>query len=320
MRGILLLACALMAPARAQAGSVEFDGRGSGPAPLGWARFEPKPLAAAAQASPSEPVIITSTAGLVDRKTLLARLEASDIVYVGERHDQASHHAVQLEILKSLGDRRPGLQLGLEMIERDRQGVLDDYLAGRLNDAGMREFWTKNWGYFELYRPLLEYARSRGIRLVGLNAPKLVMRQIYRGGLASLTSEQRAQLPSRLEPIRDGRYLAEMKKAFEEHAPGDAALQARLLEAQMVWNETMADTALRALGDGPLLVIAGSGHMIYNAGILESVRHRGPKSQATVLPYPLDGEELPLKETLDSLLDPAADRLQWGDFFWLLPK
>lgn len=287
---------------------------------LGEAPAPPAPLAQAA--APAAAVIVESAgAGLLSEAELFDRLALKDIVYVGERHDQALHHRVQLAALKALHGRRPGLRLGLEMLAAEQQPVLDDYLAGRVSEAEFAGFWSKNWGYdFTLYRPVLDFAKANGVPVFCLNAARELVRQTARGGLGSLTPAQRARLPASVAQTADARYLAYVKKSLAEHGPMDPVREGRMLEAQAVWNETMGDNAAAAAGrETPLLVLAGSGHMLYSAGVPESAARRKRLSQAVLLPYPLDGEEKPLPELLQALRRQGSEEIVLGDYFWLLP-
>lgn len=300
----------------------DFDGKTG--AKADWLRAlnnEPAPRSVLAEkAASQDPVLFASEQNAVIPSSQFRRkLSAADIVYVGEQHNLASHHGVQLEVLKSLSALRPGLVVGMEMIDVTQQPALDDYLAGRTDDESFAKFWEKAWGFsFDLYRPILEYARARGIAVRGLNAPRSVVSQVARGGLASLTPEQRKLIPSEIHPIDNPRYLAYVKETLREHGPMPPEREGRMLEAMAVWNETMGQT-LTDLGGRPLLVLAGSGHMIYGAGILESVARRVPASQAVVLPYPLGEEKLPLQDLLDRLQAPASNERSLGNYFWLLP-
>lgn len=267
------------------------------------------------------PVVVESPAGeLIGPGALLDKLRAYNLVFVGEQHDQASHHAVQLEMFRTLHKARPGLQLGLEMLDYAKQPLLDRYLSGAMSEAEFAELWERAWGFdFRLYREILIFARDNGIGVRALNAPPEIVRQVARGGLSSLSPEARAALPATIAPIRHPKYLAFVRKSLNEHGPLDPVREARMLEAMAVWNETMAESALRAASSGPLLVIAGSGHMLFRAGILESVANRAHVSQGVVLPYPLDGVEGPVEDLLRRLRDPASGELEQADYFWLLP-
>ena len=60
---------------------------------------------------------------------------AANAIFVGELHDDPQTHLVERALLeevhKRVGDR---LSLAMEMFERDNQGALDEYLAGRTDE------------------------------------------------------------------------------------------------------------------------------------------------------------------------------------------
>ena len=56
--------------------------------------------------------------------------------------------------------------LSLEQFERDAQPALDDYLAGRIDEAAFLAK-ARPWGnYREAYRPLIEFCKARGLPVV----------------------------------------------------------------------------------------------------------------------------------------------------------
>ncbi|MFH2204021.1 MAG: ChaN family lipoprotein [Elusimicrobiota bacterium] len=280
------------------------------------------PAAAGVPARAPFAVIVDSrSAAVFDENRLYDILAQFDVVYAGEKHDEALHHEIQAAVLKGLHARRPDLIVGLEMLDITQQETLDRYLDGSLAEGEFAAFWKQAWGFdFALYRPILHYAKSRGVAVRALNAPRAVISQVARGGLDSLGPEQRAQIPPVIRPIRDPRYLEYVRKAFEGHGPLPPERLRRMLQAQAVWNETMAANALRAAAGGaPVLVIAGSGHMVFGAGIAESLRTRSTVSQRVVLPYPQDGEQRALRELLRELRRPDSAERGQADFFWLLP-
>ncbi|OGR84331.1 MAG: hypothetical protein A3J74_06875 [Elusimicrobia bacterium RIFCSPHIGHO2_02_FULL_57_9] len=242
-------------------------------------------------------------------------IEQARIVYAGEKHDEASHHEVQLQIIQ----RFDNPVIGLEMLDRTQQPILDEYINNGMPDSDFKKFWEQNWGSYELYRPILEYARARRLSVKALNMPGSVASQIYKGGLASLTPEQRRLLPAEIHPIEDARYLEYVKKAAEEHT-SDPVRIGYIIEAMQAWNETMGESLSRLVPMGrPLVVVAGAGHMIYRAGIPASVERRAAATQTVVLPYPFNGEQMPQEELVKNLKDPALGHVDFGDYFWLLP-
>lgn len=244
-----------------------------------------------------------------------SEIDSAQIIYVGEKHDLASHHSVQLDIIKHFDNPI----IGLEMVDITQQASLDDFLSGTMNDADFGKFWDKAWGYYDLYRPILEYARARRLAVKALNMPRSVASQILKGGLSSLSPEQRRLLPAQIHPIADPRYLDYVTKAAAEHTQ-DPVIIGHIIEAMQAWNETMGQSLVRLLPSGrALVVIAGQGHMLYRAGIPASVAGRAAAAQTVVLPYPCEGEQLPLEDLLKDLKDPSLGHVSFGDYFWLLP-
>jgi len=263
-------------------------------------------------------LVVERAGGVLAEDAFFTRLAAADIVYAGEKHDSAPQHRVQLEALKGLHQRKPRLAVGLEMVSIDKQGTLDDYSAGRISDAEFAGFWAKEWGFdFKLYEPILSYAREKGLPIVALNAPRSIVSQVAKGGLSSLTPEQRKLIPPEIRPIQDADYLAYVKQTLSGHGQLTPEREARMLEAMQVWNETMGRSAAEAAKKyGGLFVIAGAGHMLFRSGIAECAPRYGAGSQAVVLPYPQDDESLPVEELLRKL---RAGDLPLADYFWLLP-
>ncbi len=139
------------------------------------------------------------TGQAVTPEAFWAAVGAARVVCVGEDHPNPHHHWAQLEVVdKVSASRTSGLAVGLEMVARPFQAVLDDFAAGRIDEPAMlsRVGWADRWGYdWALYQPILALAKARGAAIVGLNAPRELTKKIVRQGLASLTDEERAQMP-----------------------------------------------------------------------------------------------------------------------------
>ena len=245
----------------------------------------------------SVPIVVDATcAQTIFEDDFLAAIAPADFIFIGERHDDHRHHEIQAELLKKLVSSNPNLVLGLEMVDITHQETLDRFSAGAMSEEEFARFWKNVWGFdYDLYRPIFEVVRRHRMMMRGLNAPIAIARKVAKSGLSSLTPNERGLLPSQINPIENASYLAYLKKAIAEHWPGpvDPAKEALLIEAQMVWNETMAETLVGIRVQGrQALVIAGMGHMFYKAGILESVEKRVRFSQRYIQPYPLDSEDV----------------------------
>lgn len=226
----------------------------------------------------------------VPAEAALARVLASRVVHVGERHDEARHHEAQRRLLEEMAGRllqamilsRPRTAGGFEMLHVTHQAALDRYLAGGPEEAFLREVdWPRTWGYpFELYRPLFETLRDRRLPGLALNVPKPVVHKVARTGLESLTPEERRFAPADMRRTEDPAYLAMLRDTFAQHGgdPDDREALGRYLDAMTLWNEGMAQRVaafLRAEPGAAVVVFAGAFHA-YAAAIPEGVARRVP--------------------------------------------
>ncbi|QID18352.1 PDZ domain-containing protein [Nitrogeniibacter mangrovi] len=237
------------------------------------------PAAQADTAPPADidpPVLAVGQAPTLQQT--LENLKDDRIVFVGETHTRYDHHLVQLETLKFLHRKYGEVALGVEWFQFPFQSVLDDYVAGRIDEAQMlaRSGYFDRWRFdYRLYRPILRYARDNGIAIVALNAPAELTRKIGQGGLKSLSAAERARLPATYGPA-SAAYRERVRTAFEAHPRQDQGFE-DFFEVMQTWDETMAKTAsdyVKAHPGRHLLVLAGSGHVMFGDGIPDRVERR----------------------------------------------
>jgi len=262
---------------------------------------------------PDTDAIVDATTGKpIDAETFYGVLRTKKVVYVGERHDQPADHGVQYAILRRLHADEPSLAIGMEMFQVPFQQPLDDWSAGRIDETVLRREteYDQRWGFdFALLRPILEYARSRGVEVVALNAPREVAYAVARGGLDSLDAETAAALPDL--DLWDAEHRAMFDEEFDvgEHAAGDGVDQ--YYQAQVVWDETMgsrvAETLDRAQGPSKMIVFAGRVHVKRGLGIPSRAAKRGAEPYVVVMP-------VTERELEDELRRPPEERS--ADFLW----
>jgi len=209
-------------------------------------------------------IVEVATGATIEFDALVDRLADARIVYVGERHDRAEDHAMQRRILEALYARDPDLAVGFEMFQRPYQSALDAYVAGELEEAAMLEQteWDDRWGFdFAMYAPLIRLGRDRGVPLVALNARSEVTRAIAREGLDALEPADREALPELDRGV--AAHRARVADALRAHHPVDDEALERFYTAQLVWDETMAETV--AARGGRMVVFAGVMHVARDA-------------------------------------------------------
>jgi uncharacterized iron-regulated protein len=243
-------------------------------------------------------IVDLSSGKAIAFEELIARLSSTDLIFVGEAHDNPDHHLIQIQILQAVASRSPSLTVGMEFFQKHQQPILDRYVQGESTETEFLEAveWKKTWGFdYHLYRPLMQLVREKGVRVLAINAPNTLVRKVARSGLNSLEPSERDQLPKEIDLTQD-RHRAFLQEIYREHPPRDLKEFEFFYEAQCVWDETMASHLAEHLasGKGRLLAFTGNGHIVNKFGIPDRTARRVPASMVTVMPYPLNG-----KETID---------------------
>lgn len=269
-------------------------------------------------------VLDARTGRQVDTAAFWSRLQAARAVCIGEDHSNPHHHWVQLEITRHLGKQRPPgerLALGLEMVQRPFQGVLDDYAAKRIDAQALqtRTGWEERWGYdFGFYGPTIDAAIAAGGVVLALNAPRELTKKVVRKGLESLTPDEKKQVPElvlddanhrawfdALMEGMGGAHAHAQKKAEPapaeeapapmpaDHPPVEMPSAERIYTVQVIWDETMADTAAKWLAANPnghAIILAGNGHC-HDSAIVNRLKRRGVRETVSVRAvFDKDGE------------------------------
>lgn len=265
-------------------------------------------------------VLDAKTGHQVDTNAFWDKLASERAVCVGEEHKNPHHHWVELEVMRHMIKKWPHAALGMEMFQRPFQGVLDDYAAKRIDEEALRSRtgWEDRWGYdYGFYRPTIAVAVDGHASLLALNAAKELTKKVAHHGLASLTPEERAQLPAELK-LDDKKHRAWFDALMEDmgggsdphnphgtapgtgsgsgsgsgSAPADMPSADAIYTVQVIWDETMADTAakwLQANRDGRIVILAGSGHC-HDSAIVNRLKRRGIADVVSVRSVIDDGQ------------------------------
>ncbi len=219
---------------------------------------------------------------------IVARMGGVYVVFLGERHDDPTAHALQLSLLQAAQHEYRETRrvvLGMEMFESDVQPVLNEYLSGHIREIDFLKA-ARPWGNYETdYRPLVEFAKEYGVDVVGTNAPARYVSLARRRGLTALDSLMSSWLTlphdlpitgiSHLIAPPSSTYEAKFKAEMEEMGahggmPGMPSVE-DMLVAQNLRDATMAFWIKRNLGTPPtlLLHVNGSFHSANWLGIPE---------------------------------------------------
>ena len=247
----------------------------------------------------------------VDELQMLTDLRSARAIYLGERHDVPLDHAMQYRIIRALHREDASMVLGFEMFQKPFQNVLDDWTNGMLDEEALRRRseWDERWGFdIRMYRPVLELARSRAIPAWALNAPRELTRAVALQGLEGLPEAMRSQIPENMD-LDDEAHQDLVRASLAAHPHGnDPNALARLYEAQVTWDEVMAETVAEAIRNGAsrIVVLAGQMHVKAGLGIPKRAARRGAQPYSVVLAVEDDDE---LIEELKSAQPRVADYL-----------
>lgn len=279
------------------------------------------PAAPSLTPSPVAPAVViervtdSRTGTAIEWSALVDSLAGADGVFLGEQHDDASTHRLELAVLEGLAARGRDVTLALEMFERDVQPLLDRYMAGQVSEEEFRA-GSRPWPNYETdYRPLVEFARARGWPVVASNIPRPIASAVGREGLSmidTLAAEQRYFVAADLSCPDDAyrRKFFDAMAGMGGHGGADSAaaiaMLQRFYEAQCVKDETMGESVAAAFAPGRIVVhVNGAFHSDERLGTVTRALRRRPSARALVVSF----VPAPLAATLSPAV--LAER---GDF------
>lgn len=196
---------------------------------------------------------------------LVSESAAARFLFLAENHQESSHHAAQLAIIKALHASGRPLAICLEMFTAGSQKQLDRWVSGHLTLDEFREVYRREWNVpWEQYREILLFAREHRLPLIGLNLPLAVSRKVSRQGFAALSPEERRLLPATITCTVSPAYMAFIRQAYASHGRDERAFE-HFCEAQLLWNRYMAEQLRRYAARHPrvtLVALMGVGHAL----------------------------------------------------------
>lgn len=221
-----------------------------------------------------------AAARFIDPATLVERLAPSRFVLLGEKHDNPDHHRLQAWLLRSMlvAGRRPAV--GFEMFDIDQGPAIDQHLAAAPTDAaGLADAvnWDRSgWPNWALYQPIAEVALEAGLPIVATNLPRDMARALGRKDLAAVEAGTvtRLGLDQPLPPQIHAEMAAEIRDAHCGYA-SEPTVEV-MITVQRARDAQMADSLAAAGQQDGAVLIAGSGHVRKDRGVLVSLALRRP--------------------------------------------
>jgi uncharacterized iron-regulated protein len=249
-----------------------------------------------------------------------AVLSDAGIVLVGESHTSFESHRVQAQVIAALQRAGRRVILGLEMFPAEAPTApFDRWIRGSMDEAALlRESgWYDYWGYpFGYYRDIFQLARQHRLQIRGVNAPRAIVSNVGRRGLAGIGAMERAQLPATIDTTSEEHrqlFVAYVGGGSATHGAGmSPEMLQRMVDAQSTWDAAMGYHAAQLYTEAKdpkavVVVLVGSGHVAYGLGIARQARAYTDRRVATVMPI------------ATSPGTPVQIRASVGDIVWGVP-
>lgn len=236
---------------------------------------------------PFEPVIMDSLSGSqVAIPDLVMQLKPMDVIVLGEEHDNHGAHALQASIVRELVQQGANLAISMEMFEKDVQGAVDDYLAGRIDEAAFLAA-SRPWkNYPEHYKPILEIARESKIPVLAANTPRDVAAKVAKGESVSLSL---APFQARATVAPEDRYWELFQGTMKGHGGVEnSEASKKFYQAQCLKDDTMAESITDFLATHrhrrtTVVHLCGKFHSDYGQGTVARILTRQPLLHVAVL-------------------------------------
>lgn len=249
--------------------------------------------------TPSEPLpqtfydySVTSPQGTPLSLTELAQaLREADIILVGEWHGHPGTHLMQAQLFAQLYNLNSNMALSMEQFTRDKQHVVNQYLAGEIGERTLIKEGNAWPNYSSDYRPLVELAKQHQLDVIAANAPKSIVRCIGKNGaeyLERLPNVERQWVAESLTLTND----AYQKQFIASMHHGDEAKTQRQFAAQTAWDDTMAESMVNYLALHPtkqIIHVAGRFHVAEGLGTASRITARNPDLKVMMV-TPTTGE------------------------------
>ena len=202
---------------------------------------------------------------------VFAALARADFVLLGEKHDNADHHALQARALAEMIARHHEPAVAFEMLDEDQQPMVDAYIkAPGANAAGfgVHVAWDeRGWHPYAWYSPIVAAALGAHVPIVATNLTKKELRSIVRGGPEAIAPGRAAELglDTKLEPAQAAEVAQEMRTVHCGQLPEEMVVP--MATAQRARDGALGGHMIAAAKGRPVVLIAGNGHGRTDRGV-----------------------------------------------------
>ncbi|TGM01503.1 ChaN family lipoprotein [Leptospira jelokensis] len=234
---------------------------------------------------------IPNTVKIVRSKTLetvtideiLKEIPKVDVIVLGEEHDNSDlHRFYETLFQKTLSVS--SISLSLEMLEKDQQMVVDEFLFGTISESQFLNSIV-HWKNFKSdYLPLVKTAKENHCAVVAANPPRRYVNLISKKGLLAYRDFSKTALSFlpqayTIEKFLSMEYKQRLSALFgsQEHNSHHKINVEFMILSQATWDQGMAEAISAEIhrSGKKVLHLNGRFHSDRNGGVVSRLREMG---------------------------------------------
>ena len=202
----------------------------------------------------------TASGARATPKELESALIKADYILLGEKHDNARHHALQAEMIDRVGALAGQGSVVFEMAEPHHQPLLTNAKSEALTTLGSALEWEKRgWPEWPLYEPVFASALSHGMALLAGNPERQDLMTVGQGGSLPESLLQDLWWDHQYNKDQTESLTDELVDAHCGMLPRQAV--GPMMQMQRLKDAHMGRTMRHAHAEGGVsILIAGNGH------------------------------------------------------------
>ena len=233
---------------------------------------------------------------VIKQEELIEHFLGADVIYLGEKHDNARQHEIQLQVLEALVSKGKRPSIGFEFFTIGQTSLLMNFTqpSAPIMNMGSKDHdpelvlrqalgWDhrsdEEWSY---YFKLIEFARDNQLPAFATDIPWGLSSRITRVGVESLHPTELSLLVD--TGLNDSEYEQLMLEEFTNVHCGyrNEEMFRRMYQAWIARNDAIAQSivnTLEANPQKPVVMIIGFGHLRHGMGIPERIAYLRPETK-----------------------------------------
>lgn len=192
------------------------------------------------------------TRSFITEAQLMTALSGADYLLLGEKHDNPQHHQLQAKVIESLSTLGAVQLEMLTMGKAQRLKIADS--EDKFKEAS--NWQSSGWPDYSIYRPLISAIYKRGLRPLPAHPARMDVFNHMKGSHS---------LPDQLTSDSIERLEADIERAHCGHL--NTSMVKMMTKAQSYKDQFMAEEMSKQSGRGPVVLVAGNGHIRTDYGI-----------------------------------------------------